>query len=223
MLSILLPTYNESENIGLVIEAIEKAVPAPHEIIVIDDGSPDGTARVVKGLMGRFPSLRLLERGGKLGLTSAIAAGVSASKGEAILVMDADLSHPPSAIPAMASALADSGLAVGSRLIEGGGVQSWPLHRRLISLCAGILCSLLLNPRCSDPLSGFFAVRKDVFLRTRIRTRGYKILMNIIADNRGIRISEVPYVFRDRHAGKTKLGSKEIVTYLGDLYRVAFC
>ncbi len=222
MLSIIIPTYNERENLAPLVSRLEKALESEHEIIIVDDNSPDGTADAALALAKDVPSLRLVRREGKKGLTSAVLAGAAAAKGEIILVMDADLSHPPESVPALASALAGSDLAIGSRLMKGGGVESWPTHRRMISRGADSLARLVLGIRCSDPLSGFFAVRKSVLAGTRFRTKGYKLLLNILADNRSIRVAEVPYMFRDRHAGKTKLGAFEMLNFLFDLLRIRF-
>ncbi len=222
MLSIIIPTYNERENLAPLVSRLEKALESEHEIIIVDDNSPDGTADAALALAKGVPQLRLVRREGKKGLTSAVLAGAAAAKGEIILVMDADLSHPPESVPALASALAGSDLAIGSRLMKGGGVESWPMHRRMISRGADSLARLVLGIRCSDPLSGFFAVRKSVLAGTRFRTKGYKLLLNILADNRSIRVAEVPYMFRDRFAGKTKLGAFEMLNFLFDLIRIRF-
>ncbi len=220
MLSIIVPTYNEKENIGLLIAQLEKSISQEHEIIVVDDNSPDGTADVVRSLSKEFPSLRLIKRRRKQGLTSAIVAGAKAAAGNDVVVMDADLSHPPERAAALASELKNHDLVIGSRNVEGGGVQNWPLHRKLVSKCAEMLAHILLGISSRDPLSGFFAIKRNVLLRTRFRTKGYKILLNILFDNPDLRIKEIPYLFRDRHAGKTKLGTAEIVNYVFDLLRI---
>lgn len=227
MLSIVVPTYNEIDNVPLLISRLEKAMEgfAPgrdYEIILVDDSSPDGTSDAVRRLMKEDSRLRLISRKGKLGLTSAVNDGVRAAKGDRIVVMDADLSHPPELVPKLADALSEADIVVGSRLIEGAGVENWPYHRKLITLGADALARIVLPIRCSDPLSGFFAVKKGIFMKTRFRTKGYKLLVNLLADNPGIRIKEIPYVFRNRHAGKTKLGLIETIQYLIDLARIRF-
>lgn len=222
MLSIIIPTYNERENLAPLVSRLEKALGAGHEIIIVDDNSPDGTAEEALALSRDHPSLRLVRREGKKGLTSAVLAGAEAAKGDSILVMDADLSHPPEAAQALASALETSDLVIGSRLMEGGGVEKWPLHRKLISKGADLLARLVLGIRCSDPLSGFFAMKRGLLSGTRFRTKGYKLLLNILYDNRSVRVVEVPYVFRDRFAGRTKLGALEMLNFLFDLLRIRF-
>ncbi len=222
MLSIIIPTYNERENIAPLVSRLEKALESEHEIIIVDDNSPDGTADAVEKLRRDYPALRLVKRAGKKGLTSAVLAGADAAKGESLVVMDADLSHPPESVPSLASALESSDLVIGSRMMKGGGVEKWPIHRRMISKGADSLARLVLGIKCSDPLSGFFAVRKSVLAGTRLRTKGYKLLLNILADNRSIRVAEVPYMFRDRFAGKTKLGASEMLNFVFDLFRIRF-
>lgn len=222
MLSILIPTYNERANILPLVRAIEASVTTEHEIIIIDDNSPDGTAAEVMKAKEQCKSLRLVKRAGRLGLTGAVRAGLQESRGERIIVMDADLSHPPESLQRMYAMLDEADIVVGSRLMAGGGVENWPIHRKLMSGAARILAILFVNPKCSDPLSGFFAARREVMLATRFRTKGYKLLLNIIADNRGARISEMPYRFRDRVAGKTKLDSMEILNFVADLMRIDF-
>ena len=222
MLSILIPTYNERANILPLVRAIEASVKVEHEIIIIDDNSPDGTANEVKKAKAQCASIRLIRRAGRLGLTGAVHAGLLESRGDRIIVMDADLSHPAESLPRMYAMLDDADIVIGSRLMKGGEVENWPIHRKLISDAAHILAIIFVNPRCSDPLSGFFAARREVMLATRFRTKGYKLLLNIIADNRDARISEIPYTFKDRIAGKTKLDSIEILNFIVDLMRIDF-
>jgi dolichol-phosphate mannosyltransferase len=218
VLSIIIPVYRERENLGVLIPRIVRAVKGgKYEIVVVDDNSGDGTDKLVRGMSRRNPSIRLLERKGKLGLASAIAEGVSFSKGESILVMDGDLSHPPEKIRELGHSLSKYDLVIGSRNMPGGAVQSWPLERKLISGGATFLARLLVRNEISDPMSGFFAVRRSVFGKTRLRVRGYKVLLNILVDNPGIRIKEIPYLFKDRYAGSTKLGGGEVLRYLADL------
>jgi dolichol-phosphate mannosyltransferase len=220
MLSVVIPTYNERGNLEPLITRLAGALGPGSEIVIVDDNSQDGTAAAAEALAEKFP-VRLVKRQGKLGLASAVVSGVAAAKGDVIVVMDADLSHPPEKAPELAAALADCDLAIGSRLMAGGKVETWPLHRKMISWGAESLARIVLGVKVSDPLSGFFAVRKEFFLKTRFRAKGYKLLLNVLADNPGIRIREIPYVFSDRHAGETKLGAGEIINYLLDLFRIA--
>jgi dolichol-phosphate mannosyltransferase len=222
MLSVIIPTYNEVGNIEILISRLENLIEEDHEIIVVDDNSPDGTSSIVTKLSKKYSNLKLVKRKRKEGLASAILAGVEASKGQDIVVMDADLSHPPELVPKIASDLSDHDLVIGSRLIEGGGVKDWPFHRKLISKIAEFLARKMLNIKSTDPLSGFFAIRKEIFNNTKTRIKGYKILLNLLNDNPDIRIKEFPYLFEDRHKGKTKLGLYEVIEYVLDLFRLRF-
>jgi dolichol-phosphate mannosyltransferase len=221
MLSIILPAYQERENLALLVpriaETLGKMGGRGYEIIIVDDYSGDGSGELVSEMASRNPAIRLLKRPGKLGLASAVMDGAAFARGGELLVMDADLSHPPEKITEICAALSRADIVIGSRNLPGGGVSKWPLERRTISLGATLLARLLLGTGVTDPMSGFFALRKGVLMRTRLRVKGYKILLNILADNPGIRVAEVPYVFRDRFAGKTKLGAGELVRYLLDL------
>ncbi len=220
MISIVIPTYNEKENIKLLINKIEKEakrVKEPIELIVVDDNSPDGTWKIVQELGKKYKFLKLVKRAGKLGLTSAVLDGVKKSSGEKIIVMDADLSHPPEKLPEIARELKTYDIVIGSRNMHGGGVKNWPHHRKAISFGATSLAKAVLGIKCSDPMSGFFGIRKGIIEKTKFKTKGYKILLNILAYNKGLRVKEIPYLFSDRHAGKTKLGNREIITYLEDL------
>jgi dolichol-phosphate mannosyltransferase len=134
--------------------------------------------------------------------------------------MDADLSHPPNKINEFVYSLKESDLIIGSRNLPGGSVEEWPFHRKIISWGATVLAQLLVNSKISDPMSGFFAIKKKYFLKTRFRVKGYKILLNILADNPNIKIKEIPYVFRNRFAGTTKLGMYEMAIYLIDLAKI---
>lgn len=220
MISIVIPTYNEKENIELLIDRVEKAMDSyskDFEIVIVDDNSPDGTWKIVARIGCNKRFVKLVKRSGKLGLTSAVLDGVKKASGNKIIVMDADLSHPPEKLPEIVKELEKFDLVVGSRNIAGGGVKNWPIHRKGISKGATLLAKLILNTGCSDPMSGFFGVRKRIIENTKFKTKGYKILLNILAYNKEIKIKEIPYMFNDRYAGKTKLGNSEIVRYLEDL------
>ncbi|MBI5227682.1 polyprenol monophosphomannose synthase [Candidatus Micrarchaeota archaeon] len=223
MFSIIIPTYNEAGNVKPIISRLRKCLEEAkedYEIIFVDDNSPDGTADAVDKISKSISNVRLVRRKKKDGLTGAIVAGVNASKGNIIVVMDGDLSHPPETVPLLLSKLKTCDLAVGSRLIEGGSVEHWPFHRKFLSKGADYIARIFLGMTLSDPLSGFFAIRKSIFQKTHFRTKGYKILLNILADNPEIKINEVAYIFRDRAWGETKLGSLEIINYVFDLLRL---
>ncbi len=218
MLSVIIPTYEERESIPLLIGRLFPLLPAGSEIIVVDDSSPDGTADSVRAISQKNPSVRLLVRPKKSGLAGAVSDGVAIAKGDWILVMDADLSHPPESVPALIEKSGGCDLVIGRR----ASVQNWPFHRKLISRGAEAIARLFLGISAPDPLSGFFLVKKGIFQRTRFRAKGYKLLLNIIFDNPKIKICGVPYAFRDRYAGKTKLGTSEMLRYVRDVLSIRF-
>jgi dolichol-phosphate mannosyltransferase len=185
----------------------------------VDDGSPDGTANVADRLGATHP-LRVVRRAGKAGLASAVVAGFAAAKGDTLLVMDADLSHPPEVVPDLVRAIADGAdLAVGSRYVAGGGTEDWPMKRRVVSRVACLMGNVLVPIR--DSTSGFFAIRRSVIEGVKLNPIGFKIGFEVMARGRYGRAVEVPYTFRDRELGKSKFGQREIGQYLIQLVQVA--
>ena len=188
------------------------------ELIVVDDGSPDGTADLAESYADVHP-VRVVRRPGKAGLASAVLAGFAQARGDVLVVMDADLSHPPEAVPRLVSAIAEGAdLAVGSRYVTGGGTEDWPLKRRVVSRAACLMGNLLVPIR--DCTSGFFAIRKS---RRRREAQPHRVQDRILVIARGRykKAVEVPYVFRDRELGKSKFGRREILQYLVQLGQVA--
>jgi len=220
MLSIVVPTYNEAGSIPLLAEGLHAALGGREwELIVVDDGSPDGTADIAAALAPRIP-IRVVRRAGKAGLASAVVAGFDAARGDVLLVMDADLSHPPEVAPALADAIANGAdLAVGSRYVTGGGVMDWPLKRRAVSRVACLMGNALVPVR--DATSGFFALRRSVIDGVRLNPIGFKIGFEVIARGHYRTVVEVPYTFRDRELGSSKFGRREIVQYVVQLGQVA--
>lgn len=189
------------------------------ELVVVDDGSPDGTADLAEAL-GRVHPVRVVRRAGKAGLASAVVAGFAAAKGDTLVVMDADLSHPPEVVPQLLAAL-DGGadLAIGSRYVKGGGAMDWPMRRRVVSRVACLMGNALVPVR--DSTSGFFALRRPVIDGVKLNPIGFKIGFEVMARGRYQRAVEVPYVFRDRELGRSKFGRREIGQYLIQLGQVA--
>ena len=189
------------------------------ELIVVDDGSPDGTADLAESYAPAHP-VRVVRRPGKAGLASAVLAGFAEARGDVLLVMDADLSHPPEAVPRLVSAIRDGAdLAVGSRYVKGGGTEDWPLKRRVVSRAACLLGNVLVPVR--DCTSGFFAVRRSAIDGVKLNPIGFKIGFEVMARAHYRRAVEVPYVFRDRELGRSKFGRREILQYLVQLGQVA--
>ena len=216
-LSVIIPTYNERENMALIIPRLHEILAGEgidHEILVMDDDSPDGTAEAVKELSGTIGEARCIVRKKDRGLSPAVIEGFRRAKGDVYLVMDADLSHPVEAVPAMFHAITRDGadISVGSRHAKGGGIENWPLKRKVISWGAALMARPLTS--CSDPMSGFFALRPSVIEGAPLKARGYKILLEILVKGRYDRLVEVPITFRDREVGESKLGSRVIVNYL---------
>jgi dolichol-phosphate mannosyltransferase len=222
--SLVIPTYNEASGIEKLIETLDRMFREHQldgEIIVVDDNSPDGTGAIVDRLAASYP-VRCLHRPGKMGLSSGVIDGwkFARSESEALGAMDADFSHDPVAIPKMVAALASGeyGLAVGSRYVAGGGIENWPLKRKITSLVAIALAKPLTPLR--DITSGFFLVRRAALDGVQLDPIGFKIGLEVIAKAHYGRAIEVPYVFTDRVAGTSKLNQKEIFNYLRQLRRI---
>jgi dolichol-phosphate mannosyltransferase len=218
--SVVVPTYNERGSLaGLYPELCEALAPYPSEFVVVDDGSPDGTADFASTLSGPLPVI-VRNRGRKMGLASAVEEGFAGSHGEILVVMDADGSHPPSAIPTLVAAVTTGGaeFALGSRYVPGG---SWPglsRGRRAISRVATGLARPLVP--VADPMSGFFALRRRILSRARLSPVGFKIGLEIMVRCRPSPIAEIPISFRPRTAGQSKLGQGEMGRYLRHISRL---
>lgn len=215
---VIIPTYNEIENIEAIISAVF-ALPKEFDVLIIDDGSPDGTAKVVKNLQKIWPSrLHLLERKGKLGLGTAYITGFkyAIEKGyQYIFEMDADFSHNPSDLPKLYAACHDEGndLAIGSRYVVGVNVVNWPMSRVLMSYFAGYYVRFITGLPVKDTTAGFKCFRAEV-LKTipldNIRFIGYafQIEMKFTTWKYGFKIKEVPIIFTDRTKGQSKMSSR---------------
>lgn len=220
MLSVVVPTYNEVGSVPKLAERLHAALGARDwELVIVDDGSPDGTADIAAALAPRIPT-NVVRRAGKGGLASAVIAGFAAARGEILVVMDADLSHPPELVPALLSAIEDGAdLAVGSRYVAGGGVEDWPMKRQIVSRVACLMGSVLVP--VSDATSGFFALRRSVIDGVTLNPIGFKIGFEVIARGRYRSVVEVPYTFRDRELGASKFGRREVGQYVVQLGQIA--
>ncbi|KAK7586220.1 hypothetical protein V9T40_004096 [Parthenolecanium corni] len=231
--SILLPTYNEKENLPIIVWMIVKYMSASKfdfEIIIIDDGSPDGTLDVAKQLVKIFGEDKIIlrPREKKLGLGTAYMHGLKSSTGNFIILMDADLSHHPKYIPQFIGKQKtdNSDIVTGTRYAGDGGVNGWDFRRKLISCGANFLTQFLLRPGVSD-LTGSFRLYKKPVLEKLIEncvSKGYVFQMEMIVRARQYKytISEVPIAFVDRLYGESKLGASEIVQFVkGLLYLYA--
>lgn len=225
-LSIVLPTYNESQNITRMLDSIAEALPvdAHAEIIVVDDNSPDGTGDIASRhkVSNKKLSIQVIKRPCKLGLSSAILAGVQSAAGQIVVVMDGDFSHPPHTIPKMVEELKDSkyDIVVASRYIKGGSVIGWPFKRRLMSKGAIKIAQVGLGIQVNDPMSGFFAFKRGIIEGIKFDAIGYKMLLEILVKAKGARIKEVPYTFTNRRAGASKLDSSVMIDYFRAVWRL---
>jgi dolichol-phosphate mannosyltransferase len=206
--SIVIPTYNEAGGIEKLIGTLAELFRANDldgEIVVVDDNSPDGTGTIVDLLADRFP-VRCLHRPGKMGLSSG--------------AMDADFSHDATIVPKMVRALESGkyGLAVGSRYVKGGGIENWPLKRKITSIVACAMAWPLTPIR--DITSGFFLVQRTALSGVELDPIGFKIGLEVAAKAKYGKALEVPYVFKDRVVGESKLNGKEITNYLKQLRRL---
>ena len=213
VLSIVLPTFNEAEGLPGFLASLGEALRGlPHEVIVVDDDSPDRTWSVAEGLQGRYPGLRVLRRVGRRGLSSAVMEGLALAGGDVLIVMDSDGQHDPAVLPAMVRSIEEgAGAVVASRYMTGGSIGTWQQSRRLLSKAGTLVARITCGIPVADPLSGFFALRKDVYLacRDRVRPTGFKILLEFLAwmpPRTSVR--EVPLQFRERMAGESKLTSR---------------
>ena len=220
MLSVVVPTYNEAGSVTGLAERLHAALAGREwELVIVDDGSPDGTANVAAALAPRIP-VHVVRRAGKAGLASAVVAGFAAARGDILVVMDADLSHPPETVPALVDAIErGADLAVGSRYVRGGGVMDWPLLRRVVSRVACLMGNVLVPVR--DATSGFFALRRAILDGVKLNPIGFKIGFEVVARGRYKTVVEVPYTFRDRELGASKFGRREIAQYVVQLGQVA--
>jgi len=221
MISIILPTYNEADNIKLIIPKLSKVLndnDIQGEIIVVDDNSPDGTADIVLVLAERYPA-RVHVRKNERGLSKAVIKGFELAQGDICVVMDADLSHPVEKIPAMLKPILEGkcDATVGSRNIIGGGCESWPLPRKIMSKGAGLLAKGVTT--LSDPTSGFMAIKKSVIYGIKLDPLGWKIVLEVIVKTNP-RVLEIPIVFTDREKGESKLGFRAQIDYIHHLWRL---
>jgi len=214
-IQVIIPTYNESENIEKLVRRI-LALPLDLRVLVVDDESPDGTAEIVDAIGD--PRVEVLRRSGVRGYGHAVLDGfrrVLREEVDLIVGMDADFSHDPSIIPALVDATEDADVAIGSRYCPDGGTLNWPLHRIALSRFANRYVRTILGIPAQDSTSGFRCYRREIVENLdleEIRSEGYSFLVELLYRSwlEGARIREIPILFRDRLLGKSKINSKEI-------------
>ena len=227
--TIVIPTYNERENIEKLLKAIFLLSIPDLSVLVVDDNSPDKTADIVKEMQKKYP-ITLLERKGKLGLGSAYLAGFAMALdlgADYIFEMDADLSHDPDDVPRLLAAMNSADLAIGSRKIPGGKIIGWGWSRKFMSSGAMWLSKILLGLKPNDVTAGFRCFQRDVLLHidlSTIHSNGYAFQEELLyrTQKKGYRITEVPVIFVDRQEGKSKLSKKDIVEFFLTMLRLRF-
>lgn len=218
-LAIVIPTFKESANIRPLLDLLDAALQGvAWEAIFVDDASPDGTARVVREAAARDPRVRCLHRIGRRGLASAVIEGALSTSAPFVAVMDADLQHDETLLPRMLEKLhaGEADVVIASRYVDGGGVGDWNAQRAFMSRFATRLAHLILRQQVSDPMSGFFMTRRECFEDAvpHLSGEGYKILLDYLASSKQpLRVAEVPYVFRQRLHGESKLDSLVLWEY----------
>ncbi|QKQ72176.1 glycosyltransferase [Nostoc sp. TCL240-02] len=227
-LSLVIPTYKERDNIQNVVsilsQLLDESIPGNYELIVVDDDSPDRTWEIAQSLTTEYPQLRVMRREQERGLSSAVIRGWQAATGSVLGVIDGDLQHPPEVLMQLLRSVEQGAdLAVASRHVEGGGVSSWSVVRRLLSRGAQLLGLVILPGvlgRVSDPMSGYFMVRRSAIANATLNPVGYKILLEVIGRGKVDEVAEVGYVFCERKEGESKVTWKQYIDYIHHLVRL---
>ena len=228
--SLIIPSYNEGSNIQEIVKILsgllDSEIPGEYELIVVDDDSPDRTWKIAQELTPQYPQLKVMRRQKEKGLSTAVIRGWQVARGEVLGVIDADLQHPPEVLLKLWQEMEKGAdLAVGSRHVEGGGVSEWSVIRRFLSRGAQMLGLIILPEvigRLSDPMSGYFLVRRDAIIGKSLSPVGYKILIEVTGRGNIRWIGEVGYVFRERQAGESKVTWKQYIEYIQHLLRLRF-
>ncbi|OKH22032.1 sulfonate ABC transporter permease [Hydrococcus rivularis NIES-593] len=228
--SLVLPTFKESQNIASIVQILTQLLddylPGQYELIVVDDDSPDLTWKIALELLPYYPQLRVMRRQTERGLSTAVVRGWQVARGKILGVIDADLQHPPEVLLQLLQEMGHGAdLAVASRHVEGGGVSEWSAVRRFLSRGAQMLGLVILPEvigRLSDPMSGYFMVRRSAIIGKQLSPVGYKILIEVAARGKIRWIAEAGYVFRERVAGESKVTWKQYVEYIQHLLRLRF-
>jgi dolichol-phosphate mannosyltransferase len=226
---VIVPTYNEAENIRLLVADL-LALPAPIDVVVVDDNSPDGTGQIADELSALHPSVHVIHRPGKLGLGTAYIAGFQmglANDYDRILTMDADFSHHPRFVPAMLErSQAGADLVIGSRYVAGGGTAGCTLPRKMLSWSANAVAKTALGLQAMDCTAGFRCYRRPVLESINldaIRSNGYSFLIEMLyrCQRRGWQVGEVPILFENRRRGASKISKQEVFKAMQTVFRLA--
>jgi len=221
MLSIVIPTYNEQDNIIPLVERLSRTLTGHnYEILFVDDNSRDGTVKVIESLSSRFP-VKVLVRKDERGLATAVLHGIKYAGGNIIGVMDADLQHPPEVNALLLQAIENGAdLAIGSRYIPGGGCPNWGIVRKIISKGALTLAHLFLpsSRQVKDPMSGFYMFQRRGIDNVDLQPTGYKILLEMLIMGNFRKVVEVPFIFKDRSTGRSKMKARQQIDYLKHIF-----
>ena len=216
-ITLVIPTYNEAGNIPILVGKVFDIFNSHNidgHIIVVDDDSPDQTWKVAEDLKKQYPNLEVLRRQNKRGLSSAVLDGFAIANTDIVGVIDADLSHPPEKIPELVEPIisGEADFTLGSRYIDQGGIENWPLKRKISSKVATL--AVLGLTKVKDPMSGYFFLRKEIMDNVDLSPKGFKIGLEILVRTKCRKVKEIPIVFRDREYGESKLSSNVIIDYL---------
>lgn len=217
--SLVIPTYNEAQNIRPLVEEIEDIIDKESidlEYIFVDDNSPDGTGKIAEEMKNQYP-VKVIHRSGKLGLGSAVREGFKLSDRPYIGVMDADLSHDPIILNDLIKSLIDHDVTTGSRFADGSEVEKWDIVRKMISQTGVFLAGLITGIK--DPLSGYFFFRKEVIEGVELKTKGYKILLEILVKGKYKKVKQIPFTFRMRRYSTSKLNAEEFILFIGQIMK----
>jgi glycosyltransferase involved in cell wall biosynthesis len=226
---LIIPTYNESANIGPLVKSVREHVPDMH-ILIIDDNSPDGTGRLADELAGKYPDISVMHRPGKMGLGSAYVSGFKKALADGydlICQMDADFSHNPSYLPALLKGMEDHDIMIGSRYVAGGGTKNWGIHRQILSRTSNFVARLILGIGVRDCTGGFRCYKRHVMEAINpdtIFSTGYSFVEEVLfkAVKSGARVGEAPIIFVERRHGKSKISKREIFKAMATLLKLRF-
>lgn len=223
--SVIIPTYNERQNVVPIVEACLDALQSyDPEVVVVDDDSPDETWKLARQTFANEDRVRVIRRTDEHGLATAVVTGFDAAENDLLAVIDADFQHPAERLPDLADAIlnTEATIAIGSRFRPGGGIENWSTRRRIVSRCAAELARLFVpeSKETTDPMSGFFAVDRSVIDGVELSPTGYKILLEILSECHVEHVVEVPYTFSDRKQGESKAGVFEYARFVN---HVASC
>jgi len=227
-LSLIIPTYQERNNIAEIVQQLtielDRLIPNGYELIVVDDNSPDRTWELAQDLTEQYPHLRVLRRTKERGLATAVVRGWQTARGQILGVIDADLQHPPEVLGQLWQAIGSGAdLAIASRNVEGGGVSEWSLLRRCLSRGAQLLGLIILPEtigRVTDPMSGYFLLRRETIAGKVLSPVGYKISIEVIGRGDIGKIVEVGYEFQERQTGNSKVTWRQYLEYIQHLFRL---